>query len=140
MSIDLVRGTEYLSYTVFFWAEALKFARLYGWEPAGTLPSEAADPDEAAAWGGSYTLNGSQRVTAADAARFAEALERGLPDLPDAYAAGHKVVTEGPEDRPTRILVPVGAPISPVEALSGPNRDSIRELIVFCRKGEFCIE
>ena len=40
MSIDLVRGKEYLSLTVYVWAEVLKFARLNGWKPMGTLPAE----------------------------------------------------------------------------------------------------
>jgi hypothetical protein len=140
VSIDLVRGAEYESCTVFFWAELLKLARLYGWKPAGTLPAEAADPDEAAAWDGNYVLNGNQRVTDADACALADALERSLPDLPDAYAAGHKAIIEGPEDRPTNVLVPVGAPISPIEAMSGPNKDALRDYIAFFRKGGFEIQ
>jgi len=140
MSIDLVRGKEYLSLTVYVWAEVLKFARLNGWKPMGTLPAEEADEEERSAWDGNYVLNGNQRVQDADARALASALERGLPDLPNAYAAGHRAVTEGPEDQPTRILVPVGAPISPIEALSGPNKAAIRELIAFCRTGGFEIQ
>ncbi len=35
---------------MFVWGEVLKFARLYGWKPAGILPPEEADAEERAAW------------------------------------------------------------------------------------------
>jgi len=140
MSIDLVRQPEYLSFTVYVWAEIMKFARLYGWEPAETLPPEDADEEERANWTGSYMHNSGQSVRPTDALALAEALERGLPDLPDEYAAKHKAIVEETDGQPTSILVPVGAPISPIEALSGPNKEAVRELIAFCRKGGFEIE
>jgi hypothetical protein len=139
LSIDLVRQSDSLRFTVFVWGEVLRFARLYGWEPAGTLPPEECDAEERARWDGNYVLNGGQSVRPTDAWAMAEALTRGLPDLPDEYAARDKTVVGETGGQPT-ILVPVGAPLSPIEALSGPNKDAVRELVAFCRQGGFDIE
>ena len=43
--IELVRQPQSLCFTVYVWGEILRFARLYGWEPAGTLPPDDADPE-----------------------------------------------------------------------------------------------
>ncbi len=43
MSFDLVRKDECLRFTVYLWGEILRFARLYGWQPAGTLRPEGAE-------------------------------------------------------------------------------------------------
>jgi len=134
--IELVGQPERLSFTVFVWDEVLKFARLYGWKPAGTLPPDEADAEERAAWDGNYVTNGGQSVSPNDAWALGEALARGLSDLPDHYAAAHKTIPGEVEGRPTR-LVPVGAPISPIEALSGENKAAVEELIAFCCKGGF---
>jgi hypothetical protein len=136
--IELVRQPQSLCFTVFVWGEILNFARLYGWEPAGTLPPEDADPEERERWDGNYVLNGGQSVRPNDAWAFGQALARGLDDLPDEYAATHKTIPGEIGGQPT-ILVPVGAPISPIEALSGLNKDAVRELIAFCRHGGFDI-
>ena len=137
--IELVRQQDHLEFTVYVWGEILKFARLYGWLPAGTLPPEDCDAEEQDRWDGNYVLNGGQSVRPTDAWAFGEALARGLPDLPDEYAAPHKALVGEADGHPT-ILVPVGAPISPIEALSGPNKDAVRELIAFCRLGGFEIQ
>ena len=44
--IELVWQPQSLCFTDYVWGEILKFARLYGWEPAGTLSPEDADPEE----------------------------------------------------------------------------------------------
>ncbi len=134
--IELVRHPERLTFTVFVWGEVLKFARLHGWHPAGTLPPEEADAEERAAWDGNYVTNSGQAVRPGDAWALGEALERGLSDLPDWYAAAHKTIPGHAEGAPTR-WVPVGVPISPIEALSGSNKTAVRELIAFCCHGGF---
>jgi hypothetical protein len=136
MSIDLIRQPDSLHFTVYVWGEILKLARLYGWQPAGTLPPEDCDADVGARWDGNYVLNGGQSVRPTDAWALGEALARSLSDLPDEYAASHKTIV-GEQDGKPAILVPVGAPVSPIEALSGPNKDAVRELIAFCRGGGF---
>jgi hypothetical protein len=89
--IESVRQPERLSFTVFVWDEVLKFARLYGWKPAGTLPPDEADAEERAAWGGNYVTNGGQSVSPNDARALGEALSQGLSDLPDHYCAVRKI-------------------------------------------------
>ena len=134
--IELVRQPERLGFTVFVWGEVLKFARLYGWKPAGTLPPEESDAEERAAWDGNYVTNSGQSVSPNDAWALGQALARGLPDLPEHYAPTDKTLPGAIDGKPTR-LVPVGAPISPIEALSGENRAAVEELIAFCRHGGF---
>jgi hypothetical protein len=84
-------------------------------------------------WSGDYVSNGGQIVTADDASRLADALERALDDIPDFYAAWNKA-TEGEDGGP---WIPVGENLSPLEALSGENKPALREFIAFCRQGEF---
>lgn len=134
--IELVRQPTRLTFTVFVWGEVLKLARLYGWTPAGTLPPEEGDADERAAWDGNYVTNGGQGVRPSDAWELAEALTRGLSDLPEHDAAAHKTVPAEAEGARGRWF-PVGAAVSPIEALSGPNRRAVRDLIAFCRQGGF---
>jgi hypothetical protein len=134
--IELVRPPERLAFTVFVWGEVLKFARLSGWKPAGTMPPEEADAGERAAWDGNYVTNSGQSVSPSDAWSLGQALERRLSDLPEHYAPTDKTLLGDIEGKPTR-LVPVGAPISPIEALSGENRAAVEELIAFCRNGGF---
>jgi hypothetical protein len=135
--IEVVREPKRLTFTVFIWGEVLKFARLYGWTPAGTLPPEEADADERAAWDGNYVTNSGQGVRPSDAWALGEALARGLSDLPEHDAATHKTLQGEEGTVPRGRWVPVGMPISPIEALSGPNRAAVRELIAFCRDGGF---
>jgi hypothetical protein len=52
--IELFWQPQSLCFTDYVWGEILKFARLYGWEPAGTLPPEDADPEERERWDGNY--------------------------------------------------------------------------------------
>jgi len=136
MSMDLVneRGTTH--FTVYVWDQTLALAGMYGWRPGGTqAPIDWAADGEGREWRGSYILNGSQMVTVDDAAQLANALERGLDDIPDFYAAWHKAV-KGEDGGP---LIPVGESLSPLEALSGENKLAIRKFIAFCRQGAFKI-
>ena len=137
MSMDLVNEQGTTSFTVYVWGKTLALARMYGWKPAGTLPpGDWADEEEGRAWSGDYFTNSGQKVTAADAAQLADALERALDDVPDFYAAWHKAV-EGKDGGP---LIPVGVNLSPLEALSGENKPAVEEFIAFCRQGSFQID
>jgi hypothetical protein len=136
MSMDLVNERGTMHFTVYVWDQILALAamRAYGWKPAGTLaPKDWASDGGGREWSGGYFWNGGQTVTAEDAARLASALERALDDIPDAYSAWHKAV-EGKDGGP---LIPVGANLSPLEALSGENKTAVREFITFCRQGAF---
>ena len=65
-------------------------------------------------------MNGGQRVTAEDAAAWADALERALDDIPNHYAAWHKTHNQ-PEDGKLVPYVPVGVHLSSLEALTPIN-------------------
>jgi hypothetical protein len=119
---------------VYVWDQTLALARMYRWRPAGTqAPKDWATEGEGREWSGSYILNGGQIVTADDAAQLVDALERGLDDIPDFYAAWHKAV----ESEAGGPLIPVGANLSPLEALSGENKPATKQFIAFCRQGAF---
>lgn len=132
MGMDLinVEGDNF-RWSLIWWAGLLNLAEYYGWKRMGTVI-----PDDLN-WDGSYMMNDGQIVTTADAAGLANALERALPDVP--------------ED----IDNPIPIPDSVVEALtrsrqrhsrkylllmfSGEVKDSLRQFILFCRKGGFGI-
>jgi hypothetical protein len=137
MSLDLVNERESTHFTVYVWDQTLALARMYGWKPAGTQePTDWVVEEEGRVWNGGYISNSGQKVTAEDAGRLADALERGLDDIPDSYAAWHKA-DEGRDGGP---LIPVGQNLSPLEALSGENTSAIIEFIAFCRRGAFEIQ
>lgn len=137
MGLDLVNEQGSIHFTVYVWDQILALARMYGWRPAGTQePRNWAIEEEGREWSGSYHLNGGQMVVAEDAAHLGTALERGLDDIPNFYAAWQKAV-EGKDGRP---LIPVGVKLSPLEALSGENKPAVREFIAFCRQGPFTID
>ena len=96
-------------------------------------PKDWATDGQGKAWDGGYVRNGGEVVIADDAADLADALERGLDDIPDSYAAWHKA-DKGEDGTP---WIPVGENLSPLEALSGQNKPAIREFIAFCRQGAF---
>src|ERR1044072_5626821 len=67
------------------WTKALELARLYGWQPTGTrLPLFYNFSYSNAEWNGTYLTNEGQIVKAEDAYSLAAALERSLPDIPEA--------------------------------------------------------
>ena len=124
------------------WTLLLALAARYGWQPAGTLPPDPeyfndydGDPVD---WDGHYFPANGQEMTADDAHRLADALERALADLPDHDALSDKVIA----DRPARddglhlwsreVLSDVS--VSPVEEFSGPNKARLRDFIVHCRQ------
>lgn len=75
MAMDISNGNgEYMRFSHFDWAELLKLAYEYGWQPAET---------ELGGWDGNYTSNDGQLITAEDADAIADALERAFDDSPD---------------------------------------------------------
>jgi hypothetical protein len=82
-------------------------------------------------------------VTTEQAERLAEALAGALEDIPDHDARTHKLRPSpwaGPdaarrgwlEEDPLR-------PLSPLEWWSGQDKEFIRELVSFCRRGGFLV-
>lgn len=94
--------------------------------------------DLAAEYGGPQIAPGPQRLSAATAARLADALERALPDIPDHGATMHR-----------QIPVEPGSPfawdldwdaLSRVEFFSGERKAELRGGIALCRRGALTIE
>ena len=92
------------------WGRILRVALDHGWEPAGTLAPNIGSHDEngewvpddiGSAWDGTYFFNNYQIVTEEDAAALANALERALPDIPDADPGVESVF----DDRPDLVLL-----------------------------------
>ena len=137
MGMDLVNEFRDFHFSLYGWENVLALAEMYGWRPAGTLPPQPeAVGEPAGAWNGNYFLNDGQTVTAEDAGNLADALERALADIPNHDAAGHKTTKVKTWTGVVQTVLP-GAKISPLEALSGPHKSSVREFIAFCRQGSF---
>jgi hypothetical protein len=81
MGMDLRRGEDGISVSVFSWARAYAFAIEGGWNPQGTLPPEHLAEEEKANWPGTYDTNDNQIITAEDALAMAIALEKMLNTL-----------------------------------------------------------
>ena len=81
MGMDLRRGDDVISISIFSWARAYAFAIEGGWDPLGTLPPEHLTEEEKANWPGTYDSNEDQIITAEDALLMAFALEKMLQTL-----------------------------------------------------------
>lgn len=111
---------------------AMEIAQQHGWVPAGTRAytrtngvtgEEVLDFPE---WQGGYLSNDYQEVTADDAAAWAAALERALPDVPDErpYASGNgDRLGSADQDNPYQLWA--------------GDKVGLRELIAFMRAGAF---
>ena len=133
MGMDLKGKGGRFRFDIFRWSAVLTLARNNGWEPTGTILED--DPD----WQGHYDTNDGQLVTAVDAGRLADALERALPDIPNHDALEHK--TRGvdlPGLGPTR-LIDAREHLSSVELFSGDRKEQLRKFILYCRAGSFQI-
>jgi hypothetical protein len=120
----------------------LALAARYGWQPAGTLPPDPEYFDDydgdPADWDGHYFPADGQEMTADDAHRLADALERALPDLPDHDALWDKVIA-GRSTRDDGLhlwsrAVLSGVTVSPVEEFSGSNKTWLGKFIAHCRE------
>jgi hypothetical protein len=106
------------------WLTLLDVAQLYGWKGAGTGPPDAEyrefegrDHD-----GGYYPPNG-QGVSQKDAKYLAQALERALPDIPDAATEREADPFVGWYEKSSSIMQRLGT-IRPV----------LQDLLVHCRE------
>jgi hypothetical protein len=155
MSFELVHQSTKICRTFSrqFWAKALELARLYGWQPMGTLPPSIQDLHKLdAEWSGTYLTNDGQTVRVEDARSLAAALERSLDDipaldkkidwsskfwleddLPEWLSPEEKeVIEEGLEDG---LLDVLGTP--PLEFFAGEEKQQLSGFIRFCRLGSF---
>lgn len=114
------------------WEKLLTLGMRYGWEPAGTLPSNLVGEEgetgqsvcqTAEPWSGTYSTHDLQEVSAEDAAALADALERALSNTPDLPLA--------PESFPHDV--------DDVERLLTYGRARIRDFVAYCRAGFFLL-
>jgi hypothetical protein len=78
MGMDLEGPGGAFRWSVHGWRAVRQLAKDYGWEPEGTRPPEDWGGD----WAGVYDTNELQCVTDGDAARWADALEKALAEMP----------------------------------------------------------
>jgi hypothetical protein len=155
MSYELVnRSTEICrTFSRQSWTKALELARLYGWQPMGTLPPAIHDFYKLEAdWSGTYLTNDGQTVRAEDAYWIAAALERSLDaipnvnhkidwtsrfwledDLPEWLSPDERELIE--EELEDGLLDILG--IHPCEFFAGDEKRQIIDMIRFCRLGSF---
>jgi len=111
------------------WTFYLNLAERYGWSPAGTLPPDSSRPEE---WPGNYDSNEGQRVTGADAAALATALQAALAD-PNRLVVEASLARELSES--LSAALGGAAPVDPPDGTE--VLESLRE---FCHQGSFMIE
>ena len=149
MGMDLrgAGGTERFSVTS--WCKVLQLAHEYGWQPIGTqAPSFTLDNgtiETIEDWNGTYLSNNYQRVLDEDAASIAKALQRALNDIPD-FDTDQKWVKLSPTNPYERMMAEQGWEMSgpdpsltPVEFFSGEAKQHVKDFIVYCQAGGFCI-
>lgn len=96
MGMDLYRIVDraYFRWSGDCWEALLDLATKYGWNPAGTVPSDdtraEAGDEFCDKWDGSYTKNEYQIIISSDAKNMADALELALPDIPNEDAVQDK--------------------------------------------------
>lgn len=73
MGVDLHGRNRSLHLNNVGWVTLLYLAHLHGWKPEGTEPPPFDNYDD---WNGNYTTNDFQYVTAEDASKLADGLER----------------------------------------------------------------
>lgn len=127
------------------WLALLGLAFRYGWRPKGTVEPPHWDFNpwsrSAAAWTGKdYFSTLGQRVSDADAAAMAAALEDALPDIPAHDALGGKSIwmLDLPDSPPIHWVHP-GQPVNGIEFFSGPRRSKVDAFVRNCRDGGFTI-
>ena len=155
MSYDLINPSTAVSrkYSRQFWVKALELARLYGWQPLGTLPVPGVDFSQPGAdWHGTYLTNDGQVVRAEDAHALAAALERSLEDisdvrialdwdpdtwrkydLPDWLSPAERELIEGELQEGSLDILG----IHPLAFFAGEEKYYLVQFIRFCRLGSF---
>jgi hypothetical protein len=155
MSYDLLNPSTALcrKFSRQFWAKALELARLYGWQPLGTLPTPRLDFSKLGAdWHGVYLTNDGQIVSAEDAYALAAALERSLEDIPDAGIETDWDVSSWLKDDLPEWFSPAERELveeelqdglldirgtHPLEFFTGDEKYFLVQFIRFCRLGSF---
>jgi hypothetical protein len=95
MCIDLTGAGDF-HFDLVGWCFALELGQQYGWEPEVMIAQKADDAaapggyPEPFAWYARCVGKAGGRVSAADARRWADALERALADIPDHDARTRK--------------------------------------------------
>ena len=138
MSFDLKSDSgEELTCPASAWDFYCRLADDYGWTRAGTLAPESVKTGD---WGGEYSSNDGQRVTAEDAGAMASALERGRHD-PNRGVRQREVIRRLNAEVRRMALEFEGIEL-PDESDTEPVPDDtdLDELIRFFRKGGFRIE
>ncbi len=136
------------------WRMATRLAAMHGWKDpilaaAEQWKREASDLGAAAAGSGKPTPFGTPGTTLAghEAARLADHIEQGLPDIPGQDALGWKVCSTidlpGWAERHVgrrylRVIRP-GARVSPVEYFSGESKRRLHRLLRVLRGGEVVV-
>jgi hypothetical protein len=118
MGFDLDGPGGYFRWTAAGWADLLKCAMEYGWEPTGTGPPRGVLKAD---WPGAYHSNDGHLVYARDARHLAAALEQAVAAVPVRRAKSHKRASDA-------------------NWLStSEGKSAIRSFIVYCRHGSFRI-
>ena len=127
------------------WEKILYLAKRGGWIPHGTLPPVLEESQEKIqkkknplelsifdprTWGIGYQSNFGQTVTTQDALSMADSLENMLDDLPK--KASLEIDSLELENESVQDL-------NPVDFFGGENKQKVKDVIVFCREGEFII-
>jgi hypothetical protein len=155
VGMDLVnRHDNCIQFRHVVWARILYLAEDHEWQPAGTVsPYNHDDPNSKyyipEPWHGGYASNDGQMVTSNDARAFADALEKASELIPDErIQTGEYVqVKDLPafiDDPVVDLLVRTGSVdsmprefLNAYEFFAGDGKTAIKELIAFCRQGEF---
>ena len=125
-----------------FYCRALELAQLNEWEPEGTtLPKWILERYGWQDWDGGYFTNDYQLVSETDAANLAQAIERGLNDIPD------EAVCTLPESQCVKLVAPNGVVVEGVtlgayqdwDIISywSGNKQRLHEFIDFCKAGAY---
>jgi hypothetical protein len=106
------------------WRALMQLALVYGWRPAGTVPDDAESPATAVADMSAYDVLmawDARCVTAADAAAFADALERAVrgDGTPAQRGLGREVLSQDLQDS------------------QHPSRQVVIDFVAFLRQGAF---
>ncbi len=143
MGMDLISysGAKFICSVEYYW-RVLELAEINGWEPEGTtLPKWLLEEYGWQDWDGDYYGNDYQVVNGEDAANLAQAVERGLDDIPD------EAVCTLPELKCVQLVVPNGIVMHGATPGAYDDRDIIsflagdkqrlREFIDFCKAGAY---
>jgi hypothetical protein len=129
MGVDLHRGDDVFSVSVYTWQRAYALAIEGGWEPRGTLPPKGLSKKERTEWQGTYDSNDGQFIAAVDAANMAAALEKMVTILPPPAAA---------DPAPFDVVSLSGARVDPRTYFTVEDMRKILKLLIEFLRGGAC--